>query len=372
MAPVRRGLGWSLLAHEIKSGDGPLGASTSHASAPPDMAPPAAAVATTDPGPSLAAARITPAVLFITVVLAVVLLASGMLHILRRMFIKTHRANARAEAVERQLQQLFHLHEDGAGPGLDQATIDALPAFAYADLSGCSAAKGAGRQFDCAVCLSEFAAEDRLRLLPLCGHAFHLACIDTWLASSSTCPLCRTVLSARALATAAAAAESASAEPDIEEQKVEEAPKQAVVLPVRLGRFKSVQGSATADGETGTTSSSRLDGRRCFSMASSYQYVLADDDLLVSVRWRPGDGSAAIMRPGVSVTTASSDDRQGKKVCAASRGDSFSVSKIWQWRRSGGRRLPGLRAGSASPTDDALPWASPASTRSARQEADTS
>uniref|UniRef100_A0ACD5Y2V0 Uncharacterized protein n=1 Tax=Avena sativa TaxID=4498 RepID=A0ACD5Y2V0_AVESA len=365
MAPVRRRLaGWSLLAHEVKSGD----ASTSHASAPA-VAPPDA-VATTDAGPSLAAARITPAVLFITVVLAVVLLVSGMLHILRRMFIKTHRANARAEAVERQLQQLFHLHENGAGPGLDQATIDALPAFAYADLSGSGARGegGGGRQFDCAVCLSEFAAEDRLRLLPLCGHAFHVACIDTWLASSSTCPLCRTVLSPRALATAAA--DNACVEPDIEEQKVEDAPKEAVVLPVRLGRFKNVQGSATADGETGSTSR-RLDGRRCFSMASSYQYVLADDNLLVSVHWRPGDGSAA-MRPGVTTATASSDDRQGKKVCAASRGDSFSVSKIWQWRRSGGRRLPGLRAGSASPTDDALPWASPASTRSARQEADTS
>lgn len=360
MAPVKR-LGWSFLGQEIKSSDGFLGASTSHASAPA-VAPPAG-VARPEPGPSAAAARITPAVLFITVVLAVVLLASGLLHILRRLFIKTHRANARAEAVERQLQQLFHLHEAGAGPGLDQATIDALPAFAYAELSG-SGAKG--RQFDCAVCLCEFADDDRLRLLPLCGHAFHVACIDTWLASSSTCPLCRTALSARALATAGAT--DASTEPDIEEQKLEDAPKEAVtlagsvMLPVRLGRFKNVQGSATADGETGT--SSRLDGRRCFSMASSYQYVLADDNLVVSVHCRPGDGSAA-MRPGA--TTASGDE-QGNKVCVASCGDSFSVSKIWQWRRSGGRRLPGLRAGSSSPTDDALPWASPASTRGTRQE----
>ncbi|CAM0951201.1 unnamed protein product [Alopecurus aequalis] len=365
MAPVTR-IGWSFLGHEIKSSDGfsgPGGSTLLHASAPE-------AATTPEPGPPSAAARITPAVLFITVVLAVVLLVSGMLHVLRRLFLKTHRANARAEAVERQLQQLFHLHEDGAGPGLDQATIDALPAFAYAELSGSgSAAKG--RQFDCAVCLCEFAADDRLRLLPLCGHAFHVACIDTWLGSSSTCPLCRTALSVRALATAAAgaAAVDASAEPDIEEQKLEDAPKEVVVastvvLPVRLGRFTNVQGSATADGETGT--SSRLDGRRCFSMASSYRYVLADDNLVVSVHWRPGDGTAA-MRP--DMTTASSD-QQGKKVCAASRGDSFSVSKIWQWRRSG-RRLPGLRAGSSSPTDDGLPWASPASTRSARQEIDT-
>ncbi|KAM0839217.1 hypothetical protein ACQ4PT_060459 [Festuca glaucescens] len=365
MAPVKR-LRWSLslLGREIKSSDGFLGASTSHASAPA-VAPPAA-VARPDAGPSAAAARITPAVLFITVVLAVVLLVSGLLHVLRRLFIKTHRANARAEAVERQLQQLFHLHEAGAGPGLDQSAIDALPAFAYAELSG-SSAKGGQRQFDCAVCLSEFADDDRLRLLPPCGHAFHVACIDTWLASTSTCPLCRTVLSARALAAAA----DASAEPDIEEQKMEDAPKEpvtlagSVVLPVRLGRFKNVHGSATAAGERGA--SSRLDGRRCFSMASSYQYVLADDSLVVSVHWRPGDGSAA-MHPGA--TTASGDE-QGKKVCAASRGDSFSVSKIWQWRRSGGRRLPGLRGGSSSPTDDAPPWASPPNTRGTRQETDS-
>ncbi|XP_047050933.1 RING-H2 finger protein ATL46-like [Lolium rigidum] len=354
MAPVKR-LGWSFLAHEIKSSGGFLGASTSHASAPA-VSPPAA-VARPDARPSAAAARITPAVLFITVVLAVVLLASGLLHVLRRLFIKTHRNNARAEAVERQLQQLFHLHEAGAGPGLDQAAIDALPAFAYAELS---ATKGAKRQFDCAVCLTEFAADDRLRLLPPCGHAFHVGCIDTWLASSATCPLCRTVLSSRALA--GAAGDASAAEPDIEEQKLEDAPKEPVTLPVRLGRFKNVQGSATADGETGT--SSHLDGRRCFSMASSYQYVLADDSLVVSVRWRPGDGSAA-MRPGAA---AASGDEQGKKVCAVSRGDSFSVSKIWQWRRSGGRRLPGLRAGSASPTENAPPWASPPRTR---QETDS-
>lgn len=48
---------------------------------------------------------------------------------------------------------------------------------------------------DCAVCLSEFEEEERLRLLPKCSHAFHVPCIDTWLKSHSNCPLCRAGIS---------------------------------------------------------------------------------------------------------------------------------------------------------------------------------
>lgn len=44
---------------------------------------------------------------------------------------------------------------------------------------------------ECAVCLSRFEDADILRLLPKCKHAFHLDCVDTWLVSHSTCPLCR-------------------------------------------------------------------------------------------------------------------------------------------------------------------------------------
>ncbi|XP_040383552.1 RING-H2 finger protein ATL46-like [Oryza brachyantha] len=357
-------------------GDDPLGDGPAVAEAP----------AGSSPSSSSAAARVTPAVLFITVVLAVVLLASGLLHVLRRLFLKSHRANARAEAVERQLQQLFNLHEDGAGagPGLDQAAIDALPAFTYCELLAGAAAKGAAagtkRQFDCAVCLCEFDGEDRLRLLPLCGHAFHAACIDTWLRSSSTCPLCRAALSARALAAAAAAA---AEQPDIEEQKLEQQQDAAsddsassVVLSVRLGRFKNTQRSDAAaaagdDDAYASSTSSCIDARRCYSMGS-YQYVLADDNLQISVHWRPGDGITGIgaaAAAGANVATARTADKQpaaGKKVFA--RGDSFSMSKIWQWR-GGDRRLPVLHSDASPPANDGLPWAT-AATRT-RQESDT-
>lgn len=47
---------------------------------------------------------------------------------------------------------------------------------------------------DCSVCLNEFRDGETLRLLPKCNHAFHLPCIDTWLRSHTTCPLCRAAI----------------------------------------------------------------------------------------------------------------------------------------------------------------------------------
>ncbi|KAJ0039635.1 hypothetical protein Pint_28746 [Pistacia integerrima] len=47
---------------------------------------------------------------------------------------------------------------------------------------------------DCAICLGEFAEGDEMRMLPQCGHGFHVVCIDKWLASHSSCPSCRQIL----------------------------------------------------------------------------------------------------------------------------------------------------------------------------------
>ncbi|XP_072979153.1 E3 ubiquitin-protein ligase ATL31-like [Typha angustifolia] len=69
--------------------------------------------------------------------------------------------------------------------GLDPAVVDSFPAVAYA------AVKGLKGQLECAVCLSEFSDEEKLRLLPRCCHVFHPACIGAWLASHVTCPVCR-------------------------------------------------------------------------------------------------------------------------------------------------------------------------------------
>lgn len=43
----------------------------------------------------------------------------------------------------------------------------------------------------CAVCLYDVISGENCRKLPKCGHVFHVECVDAWLQSNRTCPLCR-------------------------------------------------------------------------------------------------------------------------------------------------------------------------------------
>ncbi|KAL5217687.1 hypothetical protein ABZP36_018371 [Zizania latifolia] len=66
-----------------------------------------------------------------------------------------------------------------------QWDVSALPVFLQVGGGG-----GVG-EVECAVCLAEVRDGERGRLLPRCGHRFHVECIDRWFRANSTCPLCR-------------------------------------------------------------------------------------------------------------------------------------------------------------------------------------
>lgn len=76
-----------------------------------------------------------------------------------------------------------------ANKGLKKKVLRSLPKLTYSPDS-----PPAEKLAECAICLTEFAAGDELRLLPQCGHGFHVSCIDTWLGSHSSCPSCRQIL----------------------------------------------------------------------------------------------------------------------------------------------------------------------------------
>ncbi|XP_071737945.1 RING-H2 finger protein ATL2-like [Rutidosis leptorrhynchoides] len=70
--------------------------------------------------------------------------------------------------------------------GLPFSIIASLPLFVY----NCDD-NDRDYELECAICLSLFEDEEIGRKLPDCGHAFHVECIDMWLYSHSTCPICR-------------------------------------------------------------------------------------------------------------------------------------------------------------------------------------
>ncbi|KAK4758344.1 hypothetical protein SAY87_019645 [Trapa incisa] len=74
------------------------------------------------------------------------------------------------------------------GDGIDASVIESFPTFEYSTVKGLKIDKAA---LECAVCLNEFEDDDVLRLLPRCNHVFHPDCIDAWLSSHVTCPVCR-------------------------------------------------------------------------------------------------------------------------------------------------------------------------------------
>ncbi|QCD82248.1 RING-H2 finger protein ATL47 [Vigna unguiculata] len=285
--------------------------------------------------------RISPAIVFIIVILAIVFFISGLLHLLVRFLIRHMSSSSisqsnrypdmsESDPYQRQLQQLFHLHDSG----LDQAFIDALPVFLYKDIIGLK------EPFDCAVCLCQFSEQDMLRLLPLCNHAFHIDCIDTWLLSNSTCPLCRGSLYDEAGfenpvydfeglreedgVSGSVAAETGSFNKHAENHIM----SGKRVFSVRLGKFRS-----SNNGEGGESSTSNLDVRRCYSMGS-FQYVVADSDLQVALC--PNSGCSVRQFKGRldhCGNSSTEGDVEGKKINIARKGESFSVSKIWQWSR---------------------------------------
>ncbi|OVA16292.1 zinc finger protein [Macleaya cordata] len=301
--------------------------------------------------PHSSGSKISPAIIFIVVIIAAIFFISSLLHLFVKFLAKQYSSsstsqsnrytefNSGSDVLQRQLQQLFHLHDSG----LDQALIDSLPVFLYKEIMGLKEA------FDCAVCLCEFSEQDKLRLLPLCSHAFHVDCIDKWLLSNSTCPLCRGTLFTPGLPieNPIFVLDDSREENELQEvgddgfsssgqkpEEIEGTISEARVFPVRLGKFRTINNG----GERGEaeSSSNNLDARRCYSMGS-LQYVVGDSNLQVALsNDRDGNSDLNIVKGtggGQNGYSLFNRDMEGKKLNNRSKGESFSVSKIWLWSK---------------------------------------
>ncbi|KAK4772509.1 hypothetical protein SAY86_014284 [Trapa natans] len=307
----------------------------------------------------------TPRILLLIIILAAIFFVSGLFHLLVRFLMRPTNIDVeeleRTTAFQGRLQQLFHLHD----AGVDQSVIDTLPVFYY------RAIVGIRDPLDCAVCLCEFEADDKLRLLPRCSHAFHVDCIDTWLLSHSTCPICRSNILHDSTPNIRPSAvvvvlESGSESPReiARESEVVGAPDTSSVssrvsepeeLVVKLGRFKNIDGGGGGEGcsteSTDVGNGSKVGSRRCFSMGS-FEYVMNDTaSLQVPMRTLIKNNLSSSKRNGAEMSERHCKSKrhpsvQQQKPSNGNSGssnnkeevtrkkDSFSISKIWLRREN--------------------------------------
>lgn len=140
--------------------------------------------------------NLSPSILIIVLILAVTFIASVSLclllrHLNRRCLRHLSPSSTSSSSSSTVLPTESHrISSRRVAPENPTASlIDSLPLFTFSSVTRRSSPSSGAA--DCAVCLSKFEPDDQLRLLPMCCHAFHAVCVDTWLKSSQTCPLCR-------------------------------------------------------------------------------------------------------------------------------------------------------------------------------------
>ncbi|CAA2973859.1 RING-H2 finger protein ATL63-like [Olea europaea var. sylvestris] len=123
--------------------------------------------------------------------LLVVVLFVLLLHIYAKWFLaQAHHRGGTSVPVPQVLGARFHtLTVDtnsaiSPSKGLESSTISSIPLFVFK-------AEEHKHGLECVICLSLFEDEEVGRRLPKCDHAFHVECIDMWLHSHTTCPICR-------------------------------------------------------------------------------------------------------------------------------------------------------------------------------------
>ncbi|KAJ9170855.1 hypothetical protein P3X46_018920 [Hevea brasiliensis] len=116
-----------------------------------------------------------------------------LLHLCARcVFARQARERAMIRSLGLTINAVNNHSDEPTRTGIEPAVIASLPIFVYKQTGNGENDDDDDSSIECAVCLSVLKDQEIARLLPNCNHTFHADCIDKWLSSHPTCPICRT------------------------------------------------------------------------------------------------------------------------------------------------------------------------------------
>ncbi|CAL5054958.1 unnamed protein product [Urochloa decumbens] len=254
------------------------------------------------PPSSSSSLNLSPSLLIIAALLAFVFFASVSIHFILRCFARASSqpsspspfpaaARARRASEAEEAGTAGSSRRSAAAVAPEEEVVDdekerliaSLPLFTMA--SALAALPKSSP--DCAVCLSPFSPDAELRLLPACRHAFHAECVDAWLRTTPSCPLCRAAVSLphpplpTAPAAAAAPGTGAQQEPLDAARVGGSSNSNSRSFRVEIGSVSNRRSSAAGD------------DRRTYSLGSFDYRVDEEVEAVVSRITRPAAAAAA-------------------------------------------------------------------------------
>ncbi|TVU28048.1 hypothetical protein EJB05_19555, partial [Eragrostis curvula] len=288
--------------------------------------------------PSSSSLNLSPSLLIIAALLAFVFCASVSIHLLLRCFARASsnpapsplpRARRASEADVEAGAESARRSNAAAAADREHVEVDdekerliaSLPLFTMA--SALAALPKSSP--DCAVCLSPFTPDAELRLLPACRHAFHAACVDAWLRTTPSCPLCRAAVSLPhpPLPTATAAVQ--------QQEPLDSSNNNSRSFRVEIGSVSNRRSSAAAD------------DRRTYSLGSFDYRVDEEVEAVVARIARPAaaaksatPAAAAPTTPGEALAEAAGSRGWLREYVDRLASSASSLSGRWSARWSQG------------------------------------
>ncbi|KAJ3694221.1 hypothetical protein LUZ60_009701 [Juncus effusus] len=121
------------------------------------------------------------------IILIVITSIYVLLHLCSRYFFGGHIATV---GLIRNMSSVHRSNHPTRRSGLHPSVISALPVVPFQNPKQDLEGREEGI-VECVVCLGRLEEGEKVKVLTRCKHLFHVDCIDMWLYSHSTCPVCR-------------------------------------------------------------------------------------------------------------------------------------------------------------------------------------